>query len=143
MEPEDLKFHEAHTWVRVEGDEAVIGITDYAQNQLGDVVFIELPEVGTNLVADDPFGSVESPKAVEDLVAPVSGEIVRRNDDVVDSPETVNDDPYGEGWLIAVKMDEPTDLDALMSRDEYADSLETLGEDEDEDEELLEADEEE
>lgn len=144
MEPEDLKFHEGHAWVRVEGEEAVIGISDYAQNQLGDIVFIELPEVGSNIVADDPYGSIESPKAVEDLIAPVSGEVVRRNDEVVDSPETVNDDCYGEGWLLAVKMDETADLDALMSREEYADSLEALGEvDEDEEEELLPEDDEE
>ena len=143
MEPEDLKFHEGHAWVRVEGEEAVIGISDYAQNQLGDIVFIELPEVGSNIVADDPYGSIESPKAVEDLIAPVSGEVVRRNDEVVDSPETVNDDCYGEGWLIAVKMDETADLDALMSPDEYKDSLEALGEDDDDEEELLPEDDEE
>ncbi len=140
---DELRFHEAHAWVRQEGNELVIGITDYAAEQLGDVVFIELPEVGTTITADDPFGSIESPKAVEDLVAPVSGEVVRRNDDVVDSPETVNDDPYGEGWLIAVKADENTDLDALMSRDEYNDALEALGEDDEADDDLLDEDEEE
>lgn len=133
MESVDLKFHEGHTWVRQEGQELVIGVTDYAQEQLGDVVFIELPEVGATIEADDPFGSIESPKAVEDLIAPVSGEIIRRNDEVVDNPETVNDDPYGEGWLIAVKMTDDTDLDALLSRDEYLDSTEALS-DEDEDE---------
>lgn len=138
---DDLRFHEAHTWVRQDGSELIIGITDYAAEQLGDVVFIELPEVGTSLTADDPFGSIESPKAVEDLVAPVSGEVVRRNDEVVDSPETVNDDPYGEGWLIAVKADDSTDLDALMSRDEYNDALEALGEDDDEDDLLDDEDE--
>ncbi len=138
---DDLRFHEAHTWVRQDGSELIIGITDYAAEQLGDVVFIELPEVGTSLTADDPFGSIESPKAVEDLVAPISGEVVRRNDEVVDSPETVNDDPYGEGWLIAVKADDSTDLDALMSRDEYNDALEALGEDDDEDDLLDDEDE--
>ncbi len=140
---DDLRFHEAHTWVRQEGAELIIGITDYAAEQLGDVVFIELPEVGTTIAADDPFGSIESPKAVEDLVAPISGEVVRRNDDVVDSPETVNDDPYGEGWLIAVKADDNTDLDALMGRDEYNDALEALGEDDEDDEDLLDEEEEE
>ncbi|MBU0611131.1 MAG: glycine cleavage system protein GcvH [Armatimonadetes bacterium] len=138
---DDLRFHEAHTWVRQDGSELIIGITDYAAEQLGDVVFIELPEVGTSLTADDPFGSIESPKAVEDLVAPISGEVVRRNDEVVDSPETVNDDPYGEGWLLAVKADDSTDLDALMSRDEYNDALEALGEDDDEDDLLDDEDE--
>ena len=142
MEPtDDLRFHEAHTWVRQDGAELIIGITDYAAEQLGDVVFIELPEVGAALTADDPFGSIESPKAVEDLIAPVSGTITRRNDEVVDSPETVNDDPYGEGWLIAVQMDENTDLDALLSRDEYQDSIDALGE-EDEEDELLDDEEE-
>lgn len=143
MESQDLKFHEGHTWVRQEGQELVIGVTDYAQEQLGDVVFIELPEVGAAIEADDPFGSIESPKAVEDLIAPVSGEVVRRNDEVVDSPETVNDDPYGEGWLIVVKMTDDTDLDALMSRDEYLDSTEALSEDEEDEEEEEEIDEDE
>lgn len=138
---DDLRFHEAHTWVRQDGSELIIGITDYATEQLGDVVFIELPELGTSLTADDPFGSIESPKAVEDLVAPISGEVVRRNDEVVDSPETVNDDPYGEGWLIVVKADDSTDLDALMSRDEYNDALEALGEDDDDDDLLDDEDE--
>lgn len=137
MEPEDLRFHESHCWVRQEGDEWVIGVTDYAQEQLGDLVFIELPEVGATIEADEPFGSIESPKAVEDLIAPVSGEVTRRNDEVVDSPETVNDDPYGEGWLIAVKLDESFDLGELMSRDEYMDMLDTA-EDEAEDEDLEE-----
>ncbi|NPV47842.1 MAG: glycine cleavage system protein GcvH [Armatimonadetes bacterium] len=137
MEPEDLRFHESHCWVRQEGDEWVIGVTDYAQEQLGDLVFIELPEVGATIEADEPFGSIESPKAVEDLIAPISGEVTRRNDEVVDSPEIVNDDPYGEGWLIAVKLDESFDLGELMSRDEYMDMLDTA-EDETEEEELLE-----
>ena len=85
MDLDDLKFHEAHTWVRQEGEELVIGITDFAQEQLGDLVFIELPEVGANLEADDPFGSIESPKAVEDLIAPVTGQVTRRNDEAVDN----------------------------------------------------------
>jgi glycine cleavage system H protein len=136
MESQDLKFHEGHAWVRQEGQELIIGISDYAQEQLGDIVFVELPEVGATLEADEPFGSVESPKAVEDLVAPVSGEVIRRNDEVVDNPETINDDPYGEGWLLAVKMTDETDLDALMSRDEYVDSTEGLEDDEEEEEEL-------
>ncbi|MEI6499712.1 MAG: glycine cleavage system protein GcvH [Armatimonadota bacterium] len=138
METVELKFHEGHTWVRQEGQELIIGVTDFAQEQLGDVVFIELPEVGATLEADDPFGSIESPKAVEDLIAPVSGEVIRRNDEVVDNPETVNDDAYGEGWLIAVKMTDETDLDALMSRDEYLDATEGLADEDEEEEELEE-----
>jgi glycine cleavage system H protein len=141
MEPEDLRFHEGHCWVRQEGEEWVIGVSDFAQEQLGDLVFIELPEVGATIEADEPFGSIESPKAVEDLIAPVSGEVARRNDEAVDSPEVVNDDPYGEGWLVAVKLDESTDLGELMSRDEYSDMVDT-SDDEADDEELLEDDEE-
>ena len=130
MEPEDLKYHEGHCWLRQDGEEWVIGVTDFAQEQLGDLVFIELPEVGANIEADEPYGSIESPKAVEDLIAPVSGEVTRRNDEVVDNPEVVNDDPYGEGWLIAVKLDESADLSELMCRDEYLDMVDS-GEDED------------
>jgi len=137
MEPEDLKFHEGHCWVRQDGEEYLIGVSDFAQEQLGDLVFIELPEVGAVIEVDEPFGSIESPKAVEDLIAPVSGDVTRRNDDVVDNPEVVNDDPYGEGWLIAVKLDESFDLGELMSRDEYLDIVDTADED-DEDEELAE-----
>ncbi|MEN6549629.1 MAG: glycine cleavage system protein GcvH [Armatimonadia bacterium] len=135
MAADEMKFHEAHTWVRQEGEELIIGVTDYAQEQLGDIVFIELPEVGATIEADDPFGSIESPKAVEDLVAPVTGEVVRRNDDVVDNPETVNDDPYGEGWLLAVKLAEESDLDALLTKDEYMDSIEGLAEEDEAEEE--------
>ncbi len=141
MEPEDLKFHEGHCWVRQEGEEWVIGVSDFAQEQLGGLVFIELPEVGATIEADEPFGSIESPKAVEDLIAPLSGEVTRRNDEVVDNPEVVNDDPYGEGWLVAVKLDESSDLGELMSRDEYMDMVDT-SEDEGEEEELLDDEEE-
>jgi glycine cleavage system H protein len=141
MEPEDLKFHEGHCWVRQESEEWIIGVSDYAQEQLGDLVFIELPEVGATIEADEPYGSIESPKAVEDLIAPVSGVVTRRNDEVVDNPEVVNDDPYGEGWLIAVKFDESADLGELMSRDEYLDLVDA-SDDEEEDEELLEEEEE-
>lgn len=137
MESADLKFHEAHTWVRQDGQELIIGVTDFAQEQLGDVVFVDFTkEVGDTIEADTAFGSIESAKAVEDLIAPVSGEIIRRNDEVVDTPETINDDPYGEGWLIAVKLTDDTDLDALMSRDEYLDSTELSDEDDEEEEEL-------
>lgn len=134
MAHEDLKVHEGHSWVRQEGDEYVIGVTDYAQEQLGDLVFVELPEVGTSIEADEVFGSIESPKAVEDLIAPISGEVTRRNDDVVENPEVINDDPYGEGWLIAVKADSELDLDNLMSMDEYMDQVQSDDEDDEDDE---------
>lgn len=134
MDPEDLHYHEKHAWVREEGDELIIGITDYAQEQLGEVIFIELPEKGAPIVRDDPFGSIESAKAVEDLVSPVSGVVTRRNEDLLDAPETVNDDPLGEGWMIAVKPDEDAKLDELMSYDEYQQHLEMVDLDEDEDE---------
>ncbi len=141
MEPSgDTRFHEGHAWVRPEGEELLIGISEYATEQLGDIVFIELPEVGATISVDEPFGSIESPKAVEDLIAPVSGEVTRRNDEAVDNPEIVNEDPYGEGWLIAVKPDESTDLDSLMTPEEYNESLEMLEEEDDED--LLEDEEE-
>jgi glycine cleavage system H protein len=127
--------------VRQDGDEWVVGVSDYAQEQLGDLVFIELPEVGATIEADEPYGTIESPKAVEDLIAPVSGVVTRRNDEVVDNPEVVNDDAYGEGWLIAVKLDEANDLGELMSRDEYLDLVDAPDEEE-EDGELLEEEEE-
>jgi len=134
MEPSaDTRFHEGHAWVRPDGDELLIGISEYAADQLGDIVFIELPEIGATISADEPFGSIESPKAVEDLIAPVSGEVTRRNDEAVDNPEIVNEDPYGEGWLIAVKPEESTDLDSLMTFKEYNESLDMLEEEDDED----------
>jgi glycine cleavage system H protein len=134
MDLSELRFDEGHTWVRDEGKELIIGITSYAQEQLGDVIFVELPEPGARIVRDDPFGSIESAKAIEDLVAPVNGEVTRRNDDVVDEPETVNEDPYGEGWLIAVKPDDDTDLSKLLNYEQYQKHVEILeSEDEDDD----------
>lgn len=134
MDLSELRFDEGHTWVRDEGKELIIGITSYAQEQLGDVIFVELPEPGARIVRDDPFGSIESAKAIEDLVAPVNGEVTRRNDDVVDEPETVNEDPYGEGWLIAVKPDDDTDLSKLLTYEQYQKHVEILeSEDEDDD----------
>jgi len=134
MDLSELRFDEGHTWVRDEGKELIIGITSYAQEQLGDVIFVELPEPGARIVRDDPFGSIESAKAIEDLVAPVNGEVTPRNDDVVDEPETVNEDPYGEGWLIAVKPDDDTDLSKLLTYEQYQKHVEILeSEDEDDD----------
>ncbi len=141
MELDDLRFDESHTWVRDEGDELVIGITDYAQDELGEIIFCELPEAGTEVTRGEPFGSVESAKAVEDLVSPFSGKITRRNDEVVDAPETINEDPYGDGWLIAIKPTEEYDPNELLTYEQYLATLE-LVEDEEELEELdLEEDE--
>jgi glycine cleavage system H protein len=117
--PEDLKYTREHEWVSVEGKVATIGITDHAQHQLGDVVFVELPAVGDRLEKSDAFGVVESTKAVSDIYAPVSGEVVEVNDDLPDNPELINEDPYGDGWIVKVTLGDPTDLDDLLSADEY------------------------
>ena len=117
--PSDLKFTTEHEWVRVEGKTATIGITDYAQDQLGDIVFVELPEEGEQVVAGDTFGVVESTKSVSDLYAPVTGKVVESNDPLLESPETINDDPYGEGWMIKVEIKDSKELSNLMSAKEY------------------------
>src|SRR3990172_8265802 len=118
--PEGLKFTKEHEWVLVEDQVAIIGLTEYAEQELGDVVYVELPEGGGEIVKDDPFGAVESVKAVSDIYAPVSGTVVEVNDTLPDSPETINDDPYGDGWLIKVEMSDAVDLKDLMSAEEYA-----------------------
>jgi glycine cleavage system H protein len=117
--PQDLKYSKDHEWVRVEDGEAVIGITDYAQSELGDVVFIELPKVGDSVTATQAFGVVESVKAASDLYAPVSGEVVAVNDELVNQPELVNKEPYGGAWMIRVRMSDPSELDALLSAADY------------------------
>ncbi len=122
--PEGLKYSKEHEWVLVEGEIATIGITEYAQEELGDVVYVELPEVGEKVVKDDPFGAVESVKAVSDIYVPVSGAVVEVNDALPDSPETINEDPYGDGWMVKVEMSDPDDLKDLMSADEYAEYVE-------------------
>ena len=119
----DLRYHEKHAWIREEGDELVIGISDFAQDQLGEVIFIELPEVGSEITQGDAFGSIESAKAVEDIVAPVNGVISRRNEDLIDAPETVNEDPLGAGWMIAVKAADASGLDALQASEDYLQSV--------------------
>lgn len=121
--PSNLRYSKEHEWVRVEGDMAVIGITDFAQSELGDMVFIEVETVGETLDKDEVFGSVEAVKTVSDLFMPVSGEIVEFNESVESSPESVNSDPYGEGWLIKVKMSDPSELDSLMDAAAYADMI--------------------
>ena len=133
--PEGLKYSKEHEWVLVEGNVAIIGITEYAQQELGDVVYVELPEVGEKVVKDDPFGVVESVKAVSDVYAPVGGTVLESNDALPDSPETVNDDPYGDGWMIKVEMNDKDDLKDLMSAEEYAEYVaQQKGEDDDENE---------
>lgn len=119
--PENLHYSKDHEWVRVEGDTAVIGITDHAQNQLGDVVYVELPKVGDSFAANDSFGSVESVKAVSEVFTPVSGQITAINDSLNDEPEKVNKDSYGDGWMIKMKMSSPGEVDSLLSAAEYED----------------------
>ncbi|MGK2907331.1 MAG: glycine cleavage system protein GcvH [Desulfuromonadales bacterium] len=117
--PEELKYTEEHEWVMVEEELAVIGITDFAQDALGDVVFVELPEVGTVLEAGKAFGVVESVKAVSDIYAPVSGVVEEINDDLVDAPEIINTSPYEDGWMIKIRMTDVADADALMDAEAY------------------------
>ncbi|MBF0492885.1 MAG: glycine cleavage system protein GcvH [Deltaproteobacteria bacterium] len=117
--PEDLKYTKEHEWVRVKGNVATLGITDYAQDQLGDIVFVELPEEGEDVEKGDTFGVVESTKSVSDLYLPVSGRVIEVNDPLLDSPEIVNEDSYGEGWMIRIEMDDKSELDDLLSAEEY------------------------
>ena len=119
--PEDLHYSKDHEWVRVEGDTAVVGITDYAQNSLGDVVYVELPKVGEQFAANEPFGSVESVKAVSEVFSPLTGEVAGNNETLNDEPEKVNQDPYGEGWMIRMKMSNPGEVDSLLTAAEYED----------------------
>jgi glycine cleavage system H protein len=132
--PEGLKYSKEHEWVLVEDKVAIIGITAFAEHELGDVVYVELPEVGEKVVKDDPFAAVESVKAVSDVFAPVSGTVLEINDTLPENPETINDDPYGDGWMIKVEMTDKDDLKDLMSAEEYAEYIEQQKE-EDEDEE--------
>ena len=123
--PEDLHYSKDHEWIRVEGEVGTIGITDYAQHSLGDVVYVELPKVGDKFEAHESFGSVESVKAVSELFTPVSGEIVEVNEALQDTPESVNSDPYGAAWMIRVRVKVPGEVDALLTAAEYEDFLKT------------------
>ncbi len=123
MNPKNLKYHREHVWARVDGDAAVLGITSYAQETLGDIVFIELPEVGKDVTAGTPYAEVESVKAVSEVYAPLSGSVVEVNEEVVDAPETINESPYEDGWLIKVKLSDPAEIDTLMTEEEYAEFL--------------------
>jgi len=121
--PEDLKYHPEHDWARVDGDEATFGVTWYAQDTLGEVVFYEPPEVGAQISKDGPYAEVESVKAVSDVYAPLSGEILAVNEALADSPEQINQDPYGEGWMVRVKLSDPAEAEALMDAAAYRELL--------------------
>jgi glycine cleavage system H protein len=121
--PEDLMYHAEHDWARVDGDTATFGITWFAQDSLGEVVFFEAPEVGATVAKDQPYAEIESVKAVSDVIAPMSGEIVEINEVLSESPETVNEDPYGDGWLVRVRLSDPSERESLMDAAEYQASL--------------------
>ena len=121
--PEDLKYHPEHDWARIEGDEATFGITWFAQDQLGEVVFFDPPEVGRNVSAGQSYAEVESVKAVSDVIAPLSGEILEVNEGLADSPEKVNEDPYGDGWLVKIRLSDTSEVDDLMDASTYEGSL--------------------
>jgi glycine cleavage system H protein len=123
--PEDLKYHSEHDWARIEGDEAAFGITWYAQDALGEVVFFDPPEVGSQVTKDQSYAEVESVKAVSDVFAPLSGEVVSVNGDLADNPEKINEDPYGEGWLVRVSLSDPSEVDSLLDADAYKNLLQT------------------
>ncbi len=123
MNPKNLRYHKEHDWARVDGDTAVFGITDYAQEQLGDIVYLELPEVGSEVTKDSSYAEIESVKAVSDVYAPLSGTILEVNEDAVDAPETLNESPYEDGWLIKVQLSEPGEIDDLLSAEEYEQML--------------------
>ncbi len=128
--PADLRYTSEHEWARLEGENIRVGITWYAQDALGDVVYVELPEPGARVTQDAPLGEIQSPKAVSDLYAPVTGEIVERNEEVIAAPELVNDDAYGEGWLVVIKADDSAELDGLLDAKAYEEYVDGLKEDE-------------
>ena len=141
--PKKLRYTREHEWVLIEGNQATVGVTDYAQHELGEVVFVELPKVGDPVTKDEPFGVVESVKAVSDVYAPVSGEVTEANDDLVSTPELINEDPYGDAWLIRVEMSDTSEVEHLMSAQEYKEYVEEEGEAEEPDEDEDEVDEDE
>jgi len=126
MNPRDCKYSKEHEWVRLEGGLATVGITDYAQDQLGDIVYVELPPLGEILTQFEPFGVVESVKAASDLYAPLSGEALEANEELSDHPEFVNEDPYGQGWMIKIEPSDASELDNLLTAEEYEEHLEGL-----------------
>jgi glycine cleavage system H protein len=127
VDPEDRKYTKEHEWVKIEGDLALVGITDFAQDQLGDVVYVELPKVGDRVEMMKPFGVIESVKTASDLYAPVTGEVIEVNSQAVDEPQVVNDAPYEGGWLIKVRPDDPSEIERLMTAAQYADMVQESG----------------
>ncbi len=121
--PDELRYHPEHDWARVDGDEATFGITWFAQDQLGEVVFFDPPEVGSSVAKDDSYAEVESVKAVSDVIAPLSGEIVEVNTSLADAPETINSDPYGEGWLVKIRLSDPSETESLLDAATYKGGL--------------------
>ena len=121
--PDDLRYHPEHDWVRLDGDVATFGVTWYAQDQLGEVVFFDPPQVGSTVTKDQPYAEVESVKAVSDVVAPMSGEVVEINEALSDTPENINEDPYGDGWLVRVQLSDPSEADDLLDREAYEATL--------------------
>jgi glycine cleavage system H protein len=121
--PAELKYTKDHEWVRIEGDEVLVGITDFAQSELGDIVFVEIETEGETIDKEEVFGTVEAVKTVSDLFMPLSGEILTFNPDLEDAPETVNSDPYGAGWMIRIKLSDTSELDGLLSADDYKDLI--------------------
>lgn len=121
--PTNLKYTKDHEWIRVEGDEAVVGVTDFAQSQLGDVVFVEIETLGEAFDMEEVFGTIEAVKTVSDMFMPVAGEIIAVNESLADAPETVNKDPYGEGWMVRVKITDPSQLDELLTPEQYTSTI--------------------
>jgi len=124
MYPEDLKYHKEHTWVRVSGKKATVGITDYAQDALGDIVYIDLPETDTTIEANSELAEIESTKATSSVISPVSGTVTEVNDDLSESPEIINEEPYGKGWVAVIEMDDASEVDDLMEAADYAKHVE-------------------
>lgn len=120
MNPDDLKYHKEHMWVSASGKKATIGITNYAQDALGDIVYIDLPEIDTETEANSEIGEIESTKATSSIISPVSGRIIQVNDDLSEAPEMINDDPYGRGWIAVIEIDDVSEIDTLMDASEYA-----------------------
>ena len=120
MNPDDLRYHKEHTWVKVSGKKATIGITDYAQEALGDIVYIDLPEVDTDIEPNSEIGEIESTKATSSIISPISGRVIEVNEDLSESPETINEDPYGKGWIAVIEIEDASEIDDLMDSSEYA-----------------------
>ncbi len=123
MEPKDLRFHKEHEWIRVEGNKATLGISNFAQDALGDVVFVDVPKVGTSLQAEDQLGEVESTKATSTIYTPVTGKVLQVNHELHDHPELLNQDPYGKGWIAVIELANPSEVDGLMTPDQYTEFL--------------------